>query len=200
MKNWCAAVAMLAVVGFVGAQERIPAEEAQKIAKLISEFAGKEADLAFKADVDVGAPFAMKEGDRAAMIIPVKNLTVDTFAKAGKDVVPVGHLWFRKVTPVSGGNAVGNDKLRIVTVTADDGKEYALPLMLVGVRKGKDAPELVFFGKGKDIVATLPLKAAEPKQDSPIEFEVKKGEAMRGTLIFNLLGKYQAELPVEAVD
>ena len=142
----------------------------------------------------------MKDGDRAAMIIPVKNLTADALGKAGKDVVPVGHLWFRKVTPVVGGNAVASDKLRIVNVTTDDGKEFALPLLLVGVRKGKDAPELVFFGKGKEIVASLPLKPGDTKQDSPIEYEVKKGEAMRGTLIFKLLGKYQAEMPVEAVD
>lgn len=200
MKNWCAAAVLLVLAGVAGAQERIPGEEAQKIAKLITDFAAKEANLAFKAELDTTAPFGMKEGDRAAMIVPVQKLTVDTLAKAGKDVVPVGHLWFRKVTPVSGGNAVANDKLRIVTITTDDGKEHAVPLMLVGVRKGKDSLELVLFGKGKDIVATVPLKAAEPKQDTPIDFEVKKGEAMRGTLIFNLLGKYQAELPVEAVD
>jgi hypothetical protein len=200
MKRLFGAAMIVLVIGVASAEERIPAEEAEKIAKLITGFASKEADLPFKTDLDTSAPFAMKEGERAAMIIPDKKLTVDTLAKAGKDVVPVGHLWFRKVAPVVGDSAIGNDKLRIVNVTTDDGKEYALPLLLVGVRKGKDAPELVFFGKAKEIVATVPLKAADAKQDTTIEYEVKRGEGMRGTLIFKLLGKYQAELPVEAVD
>lgn len=200
MKNLCAAGLLLAVVGLVLAQERIEGEQAQKIARLVTEHAAKEADLAFKADIDVASPFGMKEGERAAMVLPVKNLTVDAITKAGKDVVPVGHLWFRGVTPVVKDRALGKDVLRVVKVTTDDGKEYQVPLFLVGVRKAEKGHELVFFGKGKDIVAAVPLKEATPKQDTPIEFEVKKGEAMRGTLIFNVLGKYQAELPVEAVD
>lgn len=200
MKNRCAALVMLVLAGLASAQERIPSEQAEKIAKLITECAAKESDLVFKAEVDTASPFGMKDGERAGMIVPAKNLTADTLAKPGKDVAPVAHLWFRKVTLVVGGNAVANDKLRTVTVTTDDGKEIPVTLLLVGVRKGKDGAELVLFGKGKEIVATLPLKEAKTKQDSPIEFEVKKGENMRGTLIFSFVGKYQAELPVQATE
>jgi hypothetical protein len=192
MSSLCVAL----LVGFAPAQERIPDEEALRIAKLLIEQAGKEANLAFKMEADADKPFGLKGGEAGAMIIPNKKLTADDIAKAGKDVTPIGHLWFKKVAPIVDGKTATGDKVRSITVNAD-GQDHQVTLYLVGVRK-KDKLELVFFGKDKEPIFTTPLTQTDSKQDSPIEFEAKKTGEKMADVTFRVLGKYEAKLAVAA--
>jgi hypothetical protein len=195
MKALPVSAALLVFAGVASAQERVPQDHAEKIAHLLVEQAAKQADLPFPSEADPHKPFAIHSAGRAAVIIPAKGLSADALARAGKDITPVGQLWFRQIAPYAAGKVTPNDQLRIVTVRAN-GEDHALPLCLLGVRKSdKGEPELLVFGKGKEPLLRLPLQKIDRKQELPIELEAKRdGDTARLTL--NLLGKYQAVLPV----
>src|SRR5438874_723664 len=120
MKTVISALSVLLLTAAASAQERIPDEQVQRIAKLLVEKVATVGDAQVKADVDADKPFGLKHEDVGAMVIPDKKLTEDVLAKAGKEVVPVGHLWFRKVAPVVGGQPAPKDKLRVLDVTVKD--------------------------------------------------------------------------------
>ena len=141
-----AALVLAALAGLAAAQERIEPQEAQKFAKLFVEHAAKVGDLQLKLEPDADKPYGLKAGQVGAVVIPDKRLSQEALQKVGKDVTPVGQLWVRNMTAVAKDQPVGNDRLRIVTVTAD-GKDHPLPLFLLGVRKQADgALELVVYG------------------------------------------------------
>jgi len=184
------------VIGSISAQERIPQEQATKYAALFVEAAAKLTDLQVKTDVDSEKPFGVKGGDLGAMVIPDKKLSEDVICKAGKDMIPVGQLWLRKLSTVVDGKATGNDKLRIVTITVNT-EDHPLPLFLLGVRKkGDDTLELAVYAKDKEPHLLLPLQKIDTKQELPIELEAMKGDNETGVITLNILGKYRAKLTV----
>jgi hypothetical protein len=189
-----ASVALVLFAVVARAQERIEPEQALQIAKVLTEQASKEAKLPLAIEVDVEKPYGLKGGEAGAMIIPDKKLTLDAITKAGKDVTPVGHLWFRKVTPVAGGKPVPADKIRSLTVSFN-GQDHEVTLYLVGVRK-KDKLELVVLGKDKEPVLVAPLVKADVKQEFPLELEAKKTGEKMADLTLNLLSTYQVKIPV----
>lgn len=195
MKRTVAVVALLVLVSAAPTQERVPDEKAQEIAKVLVEQVAKATDLQLKTDVDEKKPYAVHGGDRGAMVIPDKKLTADALAKADKDIVPVGHLWFRQVSPYVNGKVTPNDKLRIVKVTAG-GEDHALPFCLIGVQKNaKGELELVVYAKDKEPLLRAPLKKIDAKQELPLELQAKR-EGDTAQLTINILGKYQAVLTV----
>lgn len=131
------------------------------------------------------------------MVIPDKKLSAEVLGKVGGDVTPIGHLWFRKISPHIDGKTTSNDKLRIVTVTADD-QDHPLPLFLLGVRKKNDKLELVIFAKDKEPLLATPLEKIDRNQELPIELEGRKNDNDTGLLTLNVLGKYQAKVTVAA--
>jgi hypothetical protein len=155
-------------------------------------------DLQFKPDVDTEKPSAFHaEGKYGAMIVPDRNLSAETLAKAGKDLIPVGHLWTRNLAPALDGVVTPNAKLRLVTVSVDN-NDHALPLYLLGLRKNAEGNlELLVYGKAKDAIVKVPLKKVDAAQELPIELDGKKGDNETGTVIVNLLGKYQAQITVK---
>lgn len=195
MKRTVAVVAMLLLVSAAPTQERVPDEKAREIAAILVEQTAKAADLQFKTDVDEKKPYAVHGGDRAAMVIPDKKLTADAIAKVDKDIVPLGHLWFRQISPYVNGKVTPNDKLRIVKVNAG-GEDHSLPFCLIGVQKNaKGELELVVFAKDKEPLVRAPLKKIDAKQELPLELEAKR-EGDTAQLTINILGKYQAVLTV----
>ncbi len=196
MRNMIAAAAVLLLAGAALAQERVPAEDAQKAGKLLAEQSAKlEMPVQVKVEPDADKACAFHASRVAALVMPDKKLTADVFAKAGKDVVPVGQLWMRDMVPAVSDKATPNDKLRIVKVKLKD-EEEPLPLCLLGVRKKGDGLELVVYAKDKEPLLTLPLEKADGKQELPIELDGKKNDNDTGTLTLNVFGKYQAKLIV----
>lgn len=195
MKRLVAVACVLCLAAGARAQEKVPPEMAQRFAKLFVGQAAKETDVPFKADADPTKAVALKHGDAHAMVIPAKDLSEDALGKAGKEVVPVGQLWLRHLVPNLEGKQTSEDQLRIVHVEVNN-QDHPLPLLLLGVRKGADGPELVVYGKGKDVLAHLPLKKVDNKQDEPIDLGAKDVQEGTGTLVVTILGKWQADLPV----
>lgn len=188
--------AISCLTSFALAQERIPAEDAQKIARILIENAGKLADAQLKTDPDPDKAFGLRKGEHGAMVLPDKKLSADAFSKAGKDPTPAGQFWFRNVTLVVDGKPAASNQLRVVTVTAD-GKDHSLALFFLGVRKKGNDLELVLFAKEKEPILAVPLTKADVRQELPIEFEAAKGDAEKtGVLTLNLLGKYQAKITI----
>jgi hypothetical protein len=184
-------VAMVAV-----AQERVPADETQKIAAFLVENAAKIKDAQLQTDVDPTKAFALRKDEHAGLVIPDKKLSAELIARAGKTVMPVGQLWFKKVTPIVNGSPAADNMLRIVSVTRD-GQNHDLPMFFLGVRKTGDAPELVLYAKEKEPLLALPLTKVVAPQDLPIEFEARKGDdEKRPVVVFTFAGKYQAKLTV----
>lgn len=196
MKQLVAIVALFGLVAAASAQERIPREEAQQIAKLLVETADKADYLPLKAEVDAEKPFGIRKDNYGMMVIPDKRLSEESFAKAGSEATPVGHMWFRNLAPAKDGRVTPNNKLRILTLNFD-GQDFLLPFCILAVRKGNNGPELLFLGKDKEPLVVLPLTKIDAGQELPVELEAKKGETEgTGLITLNLLGKYQATLTV----
>jgi hypothetical protein len=196
MKKLLAAFVLGLFVNAASAQERVPQDQAVPIAKLLAETAAKIADAQIKIELDTAYPFGLKADEVGAMVIPVKNLSEETFTKAGKDVSPVAQLWFKKLTTVVDNKTVPNDKLRLLKVS-HNGEDFELPLFLLGVRKKADgALEMVVYAKDKQPLVVLPVEKAEANLELPIELEGKKTGEDTGELTLKLAGKYRVKLPL----
>lgn len=198
MKKIAVGIGLVLCAGLVAAQEPLPQERAQQAAKLLAAEAAKLTDVPVKTDGDTEKPFGLKKGERTTLVIPDKGLSEDRLGKVDKDVLSVGQLWLRGLTPVVAGTATPADKLQLVKVKANDG-EHELSLLLLGARKGAEGKlELLVYAKAKEPLLVLPLEAASGSQNQPIELEGKKAEGDTGVLEVRILGKYQAGLPVSA--
>jgi hypothetical protein len=185
------------IVGISWAQQnRLPSDEAKGYAKLCVERAAAVlTDPPLRLDVDPDKPCAERGEGGGAMIVPDKKLTEKVLAGVGKDVVPVGQLWFRKWTLVVNDKPVSDDKLRIIPVNVDD-KERSMPLFLLGVRKGEKALELVIYASGSEPLQVVPLKKLDQIQDVPVQLEWSRGEKDNDNLTLNILGKYEGILKI----
>jgi hypothetical protein len=189
-------IGLLLCVGIAVAQEQVPQERAQKAAQLLAEQSGKLTDLPLKIDPDTEKPFGLHHGDVAALVIPAKGLSAEALAKAGKSIMPLGQLWFRRMTPIVAGTPTPNNKLRLVKISVD-GQEHEVSLYLLGLRsKEKAEPELVIYAQGKEPLVALPLEKIDGRQEQPIELEGQKGDDGTGTLTLNVAGRYRARLTV----
>jgi hypothetical protein len=196
MRKWFAVACVLGLAGVCSAQERIPAEQAQKVAKLLIAEAAKVEQPQLKTEVDADKATGLHHEKVGAMVIPDKALSADMLRKAGKEVVPVGQFWVRNLTLVKDGKPVDEDRLRLVTVKVDD-KEHQLVLCLLGVRRTPaDALELVVYGKDKEPLLKLPLQKADDTQDLPLDLAAEKAENDTAMVTINVLGKHKATLTV----
>lgn len=185
----------LMTAGPAQAQERIPTDQAQQIARLLQLKGDQESNLPIKADVDADKPFAIRHDVFGALAMPDKKLSADAIAKADKDVVPVGHVWMRKLKPVVDGTPAATDKLRCVKIDLEN-ESVQVTFYLLGVRKGaKGEPELLIYGSGKEPLMVCPLEKSEASQTYPIEFEGRE-EGDGGVITVMLAGKYKTTLRV----
>jgi hypothetical protein len=191
---------LLVAANCLWAQERIEPEQARKYAHLFVEQSAKEPNLQLKIDADPERPFGIKDGELGAMVIPDKRLSADRLKKASKEIMPLGQLWVRNLTIVVKDEALPNDKLRVVTITAKDGQEHPLPLFLLGIRRKAADLELVVYGPGKEPLMIAPLQKTTGTQELPLELDGEKGDNNRGTLTVKVLGQYQAQLTLAKQD
>lgn len=146
-----------------------------------------------RVDADLKRPVAGYDGDYGVLILPETKLTAATLAGIQGDVIPVGQLWLRKLTPMVDGSAIDEAQLQMVRVW-HEGDSTRVPLCLLGVRKAKEgALELVVFGKGKEPLLKVPMAKASRTQSMPIEFTAER-ESESGRLTLRLVGQYEATL------
>jgi hypothetical protein len=199
MKQTLIALSLLTTFHLVPAQERLPKDEALKYAAAVSADVKQLRGTPIPTDVDAARPVALRDGEYGGMVLPQKQLTAETLAKAGDAVLPIGQLWLHKLTPMLNGEAVAADKLRMVTVSAD-GTEASVPQCALGVRRnGSGGLELLVFGKGSQPVVTTPLKVIDTKQEAPIDMDAER-DSDSGRMRLSILGKYQATLTVTELE
>jgi hypothetical protein len=180
----------------VFAQERVPQEDAQKAARILSESAAAQTDLAFKPAGDLDKPRGIKADEVGLIVIPESKLTSDALAKAGKEPVPVGQLWTRIATVAKDGAVTPNSKLRLVDVTVKD-QTLRLQLYLLAVRRADGGKlELVVFAKDKEPLTRVALDGTDASAEFPIEINGRKTGEESGVVTLTLLGKHKAELPL----
>jgi hypothetical protein len=194
MRRWLLMLVVLVAARGGIAQDRIPDDEAKKIARVLLA-AGAKAKTPLKVEVDADRPYAKRKDEHGALILPAKELTVEALARAGADGVPVGHLWLKHLAPVAGDRVLSSKQLLIVPVT-HEGKEHYLGLCCLAVREGKDGLDLLIHGKEKAPLVVAPLGKIDQKQELPIEFTVSIEPDQRATVNVTLLGKYRARVQV----
>jgi hypothetical protein len=190
MNNVILLAALLAGVSMAPAQQSVPREESLKAAFAASLDLKQMLNTPIPTDPDVKRPSVVRAGDRGAMVLPESKLSAEALAKAGKEVVPIGQFWMRKITLQCEGQAARPDKLQIVTVLGRE--ETTVALCALGVRKDTDGKlELLVYGKDKEPLLRTPLKTISSPQDNPIEMTgEQQGEGALVTL--RILGKYEA--------
>jgi hypothetical protein len=200
MKHTLSSLLALALAFTVSAsaQETADLEAAQKIALKLKTTIGTPTDAPLAVDADVEKPSMLKVGgDAGILFMPDRKLSAASITGAGSEIVPLGQLWMRKLTLVSGVKALAGDKVRTVSVT-DDGKEARVLLFYVGARKSAaGSPELVLFAKDTTPLVTVPIESTNgEKGEVPVELSGRKSSEAVGLLTLAILGRHQAELRV----
>jgi hypothetical protein len=178
------------------AQERLERKDALKHAFLVSVNLKKLQGTPISTDVDLKQPVALRDGQYGAMILPESKLSADILAKAGQTPLPVGQLWFHRLTPLVEGQPVPAEKLRLIEVPVESDTSTAVQCAL-GVKAGGDGQlDLLVFGKDTTPILRLPLKKTQVTQEAPIEMTAERTGDQVGRLTLNLLGRYEAVIPV----
>jgi hypothetical protein len=177
------------------AQEILPREEALRYAFVAALYEPTTTQAPIRVDADLKRPVVGYEGDYGAMILPETKLTAATLEKVGRDVVPIGQLWLRKLTPMANGYAVDSSDLHMVQIR-HEGESARVPFCLLGVRRTEaGALELVVYGRGSKPIAQSALTKATRTQSLPIELSAER-ESDSGRLTLHLVGQYAATLSV----
>lgn len=189
--------ALLAGVSFitVQAQDRLTQDEARRYAALVGTVQTELKGAPAAGTVDLKQPVAVRDGEYGLMVLPAEKLSAETLAKAGRDLVPVGQLWLHKLAPLVDGQVIAESKLKLVTVSGSEGSA-TVPCCNLGVRKTTAGGlELAVFGKGKEPIATAPLKTITGKQTPPLDLDVQR-ESDCGRVTVKLAGQYAAVIAV----
>lgn len=199
MKRTLIVLTLLTSLQFISAQEKLSREEALPYARAVSSDAKQLNGTPIATDVDAQQPVVMKDEDYGGMVLPQKNLKVETIAQAGETAVPIGQLWLQKLTPMCNGEAVAKASLRLVTVRAE-GEEVTAPQCALAVRRNAGGNlELLVFGKSKQPLLTTALKPLDVIQSMPLDLAAER-EGDAGKITLKILGKYQAAMSVTELE
>ena len=199
MKRTIILLGLLTVTQFMSGQEVLPRKEALKLAFFVSADLKVLQNTPIATDVDVKQPVALRDGDYGALVLPEAKLTTDAIAKAGEQVVPIGQLWLRRLTPVRDGDAISSSQLRVVQLDAG-GESHAAVQCALGVKAdGSGGLELLVFGKDKTPLVKVPLKKVESQESTPIGMSAEHADES-GRIILKILGRYQATLVVTELE
>jgi hypothetical protein len=129
------------------------------------------------------------------MLLPETKLSLETLAKATDKVAPLGQLWLLRVVPMSAGQPVPKEKLRLATIE-HEGEKYTLPQCALGVRKASSGGlDLLIFGKDKEPLLKVALTQVDAKQESPLDMDADR-ESDSAQITLKILGRYQAKFKV----
>ena len=198
MKNFAPLLALLLTASLSSAQDAVPLAvplaDAQKYAQILADSAKDLTGLPLVCELDLEKPAAIRAGEAGALVIPDKRVTTDKLAKAGKDAVPLGHLWLRNVAPWKDANPLPNAVQRTVKVRSGDSTAEAQLFVLAVRRNAADKLELLVLAKTKEPVLTLPLEKSTVSGDAPIQIQGRKSGEHSGVLTLVFFGQHQAEL------
>ena len=187
--------AALAGPGSASAQQILPREEALKYASVAALLAPPAAQLPLRVDADLKQPVAGHDEDYGVLLLPDARLSAAALEKVGAEVVPIGQLWLRKLTPMVDGAAVGESRLLLVNVR-HEGESARVPLCLLGARRTSAGTlELVVYGKGTEPLTRVELRKAPRSQSLPLEISAER-DYDRGRLTLHVAGQYAATLSV----
>lgn len=188
-------VSLLTLACTASAQERLNRRESLRLAFLLASDLTQLQATPIPTDVDLKRPVALRDGDYGAMVLPEAKLTADTLAGATSQVIPVGHLWLHRLTPIRDGEGIWENELRMVTVETPEGA-VTVPQCTLGVRRTDGGSlELLVFGRRPQPLLRLPLRTVERSQDAPLDLTAERG-VDEGILTLRLLGRYEATLRV----
>lgn len=183
----------LAFSGF--SQEPISREVAVRIATYLNFDLSQFKETPIPTDGDTKRPVGLRLEEYGGLIVPETKLSADTFFKIGKEVVPVGQLWLRRIAPLKNDEPINEEKLRLVPVSYE-GRQDKVCLCLLGARKNADGTlELLIYSKEKEPLITVPMKKIDVAQENPIEIsaEVDQNTAV---VTLKIVGKYEASFKV----
>jgi hypothetical protein len=192
MKRTLVTLTLLAALQLASGQEQLPRKDALKYAFLLSLDLKALQGTPIATDVDLKQPVAVRGGDHGALVLPEAKLSADAIARAGEQVVSVGQLWLRKLTPVRESQAIPGSQLRIVNIE-NEGETASAVQCALGVKgDGAGGLELLVFGKDKTPVLKVPLKKTQGPQDAPISVKAERAANDTARLTLSLVGRYEA--------
>ncbi len=195
MKLTLILLSLLLTGALATAQKKLPQERALAVARIVGADAQQLKATPIPTDVDLQQPVAVTDEQYGGMVLPQKGLKTDTLRTAGDKAVAIGQLWLRKLTVMRNGEAVANDKLRLVTVNANGTEETAAQCTLAVRKVSEGKLELVVLGAKADPVATAPLQDIDTGAATPLDLDGER-DGDNGKLTVKILGKYQAVIPV----
>lgn len=196
MKSTWIAITLLAGLQLVSAQERLERQEALEYACLVGADLTQLQGTPIPTDVDLKHPVALREGEYGGMVLPECKLSAEALAKAGRQPVPIGQLWLLNLTPMGDGEAVGREKLRLVTVRHRDGDVTVPQCALAVQQNGAGGLDLLVFGKEKEPVLKVGLKKIATRQELPIDLVADHTSAYSGSVTLRILGAFETTLTV----
>lgn len=200
MKQIIIVLTLLIGLPLAQAQERLSQEQALRLAKLVGADANQLKGTPIPTSVDLEKPVALRDGEFGGMVLPEAKLSAEGLAQAGEQVVAIGQLWLRGLTPVRDGQGVSEANLRIATVKTKDGEEVKVPQCALGVRRVAGGElELLVFGKDKEPLLKVALKKIDAKQESPLEMDAERGDES-AQVSLKILGKYEAKFKVTQLE
>jgi hypothetical protein len=192
-------IPLIALTTFSVAQEIevVPAENAQRAARKITEHVGAVADAPFAMEPDTDKPAALKAGKAGLLAMPDRKLTVETLTGVGKEPKPVGQLWMHRVVPSVAGAAPDPAKLRSHEFT-DNGEAKRAELYFLSVSKDDaGALMLALTAKDKEPLIKIPLVKTDAAATTiPIALAGQKEDDNKGVLVVTVFGSYKADVIV----
>lgn len=194
------ALACLLTLTQAQAQEKLSRDETLAYARAVSANPTQLNGTPIATEVDIHQAVALRDGDYGGMILPQKNLAPDALAQIGETPVPIGQLWLYQLAPMRHGQAVSRSSLRLVTVRSGD-QTATVPQCALALRRSTQGTlELLVYGKDKEPLLTVPVHPTDrPQLSPPIDMSARR-EPDAGYLTLNILGRYQATLPLTELD
>ena len=193
-----AVITTFATVATAEEIQQVSAEQAGKIARIVTQALGSPGDAPFAVDADLEKPAGIKgSGETGLLAIPDRKVTVETVANAGKTVSALGQLWMRNVVPAVNSAAPEAAKLRTVSV-GDGDKTAKVEVYFLGISK-TDAGvlELGLYAKDKEPLVRVPLVKTDAAASAvPIALDGHKEGENAGVLVVTLFGSYKADVTV----
>ena len=201
MKSFFAIALWLAVLVPLQGQERLPRQEALKYAFFLSVDLKQLLDTPIPTDPDVKRPVALRDGEYGGLLLPESKLTVEALTKVGKEVAPVGQLWMVKVAPMKDGQVIPARRMKEVEVRAGSESGMAFCCALGTQKDPNGALELLVYGKDKEPLLRVPLKAVTSQKSLETPCDLTSARKDDGAeLTLTLLGKYEASFMVGAAE
>lgn len=183
--------------------EAIPPELAQKIAKQLSEQAGKIEKPKFKLDPDTDKASGFHVPKTlGAIIVPQKDLKESEELAAKFKMDPgasLAYLFLFRLTPKVDGKQIDASQLHSVKGMTEDGDEFTVQVLLLAVRQlADDDYRLYAYGQGAKPL--IDAKFAEGTGPGPVPTAVELKEVNESTrdgkIVVTVFGKFQATFPV----